>query len=242
MGPVTGSSDATRHIDGIDPHPLLEAEQLCAIRFFGELDDEGWQVPTACPGWRRRDMLAHLASSEDYNLSTLDGTREAFIANGVAAGAHDLDSFNDWGVRIRSDRSYAGLLEELSEKSAATRSGLRERGDGEIDTMAGPYPARLQAFHLAFEAAIHNDDMDVPVPESERPQRDRWRAATVRFMLAEASSPVELSADDGGTRVRASKTGEEAVFDDADLIRAASGRLRERAQRYPPALVEALRL
>lgn len=239
---MTGSSDATRHVEGTDPHPLLEEEQLRAIRFFGQLDDKGWHVPTACPGWRRREMLAHLASSEDYNLSTLDGTREEYVAKAVAAGAHDLDSFNDWGVRLRANRSPTEILAELSEKSARSRLGLRERGMGEVDTMVGPYPARLQAFHLAFEAAIHNDDMGVPVSDSERSQRDGWRAAVVRFMLEEASSPVELFTAEEGTRVRASKTGDEAVFDDADLISAASGRLRERAERYPPALVEALRL
>jgi uncharacterized protein (TIGR03083 family) len=231
---------ATRHVAGIDPHPLLEAEDQRAIDFFDGLDAAAWEMPTDCPGWRRREMLAHLAGAQDYNLSTLDGTRNEFIARGIAAGAHDLDSFNDWMVRERAQRSTDELREELRTKTAATRRGLRQRGDGDLDTMAGPYPARLQAFHLAFESAIHNDDMSVPVADADRADRDRWRAAATRFMIVEAGRPVDLEALDGATRVRSRDTGEEAVLDDADLIRAWSGRLRDRAAGYPASIVEGL--
>jgi hypothetical protein len=185
-------------------------------------------------------MAAHLSSSEDYNLSTLDGSREAYIAAGVAAGAHDLASFNDWGVRTRAEWPATAVVDEMREKSALTRAGLRERGDREIDTMAGSYPARLQAFHLAFEAAIHNDDMDVPIDDSEQVTRDTWRAAVARFMLVEEGRPVELGAVAGGTRVRHVGTGDEATLTDADLVRAASGRLGDRAARYPRSVVEGL--
>jgi uncharacterized protein (TIGR03083 family) len=231
---------ATRHVAGIDPHPLLEAEDQRAVDFFEGLDDAGWEVPTDCPGWRRREMIAHLAGAQDYNLSTLDGTRSEFVAKGIAAGAHDLDSFNDWMIRERAQRSTDELREEMRTKTAATRSGLRQRGDDEIDTMAGPYSARLQAFHLAFESAIHNDDMGVPVPDAERAERDRWRAAATRFMIVEADRPIDLETLDGATRVRSRSTGEVAVLDDADLIRAWSGRLRDRATRYPPSIVAGL--
>ena len=71
---------ATRHVAGVDPHPLLEAEDQRALDFFDGLDAAAWEVPTDCPGWRRREMLAHLAGAQDYNLSTLDGTRSEFIA------------------------------------------------------------------------------------------------------------------------------------------------------------------
>ena len=231
---------ATRHVAGIDPHPLLEAEDQRALDFFDGLGDAGWEVPTDCPGWRRRDMLAHLGGSQDYNLSTLDGTRSDLVARAAAAGATDLDSFNDWTIRERAQRSTTELREEMRTKTAATRRGLHARGDDDIDTLVGPYSARLQAFHLAFESAIHNDDMDVPVAEAERAERDRWRAAVARFMIVEADRPVDLEVVDGATQVRSRSTGEEAVVDDADLIRAWSGRLRDRAARYPASIVEGL--
>jgi uncharacterized protein (TIGR03083 family) len=238
---VSDAATAARHVEGIDPYALLEVEQARAVDFLRGLDADGWLVPTACPGWRRREMAAHLAGGEDYNRSTMDGTRQAFVAEGVAAGAHDLDSFNDWGVRRRAERSAAAVLDELREKCATTLHDIRARDGSDLDTMAGPYPARLQAFHLAFESAIHNDDMDVPVDSAECAARDRWRAATARFFVDEYKRPIEVERVDGGTRVRHSTTGDEVVLDDADMVRACSGRLRERAAGYPQAIVEALR-
>jgi uncharacterized protein (TIGR03083 family) len=237
---IRAMADAARHVEGLDAYALLEAEQLRALDFFAGLDEAGWERSTACPGWRRREMVAHLAFGEEYNRATLDATREQFIAHGVAAGAHDLDSFNDWGVRIRADRDTAAVLDEFRTNSAATRRDLRARGDRDIDSMAGPYPPRLQGFHLAFESAIHNDDMDVPVEDAGRAARDAWRAATARFMLEEESRQVTLEVVDGGTRVVAAGSAEEAVLPDEDLVRACSGRLRERADRYPRAVVEAI--
>jgi uncharacterized protein (TIGR03083 family) len=234
-------ADAARHVEGLDPYALLEAEQLRSLDFFAGLDEAGWAQPTACPGWRRRDMVAHFAFGEEYNRATLDATREQFLAHGVAAGAHDLDSFNDWGVRTRADRDTAAILDEFRTNSAATRRDLSARGDRDLDSMAGPYPPRLQGFHLAFESAIHNDDMGVPVDAADRAARDAWRAATARFMLEEENRPVTLEAVDGGTRVHATGSAEEATLPDEDLVRACSGRLRERAGLYPSAVVEAIR-
>ncbi len=233
--------DPARHVEHLDPHPLLETEQLRAIAFLEGLDHGGWEVSTACPGWRRRELAAHLAASEDYNRSTLDATRSAFIAEGTAAGAHDLDSFNAWGVRRHAERSASEVVDELRGKSAAVRRDLRDRGDGDLDTMAGAYSARLQAFHLAFESAIHNDDMDVPVAAAEQAGRDAWRAAVARFMIEEAARHVVLEVLDGRTHVHNTDSGAEATLVDADLVKAASGRLRDREALYPPSVVAALR-
>jgi uncharacterized protein (TIGR03083 family) len=241
MRAVSSKPAAARHVESLDPYALLEVEQRRAVDFLRGLDEAGWDVPTACPGWRRREMAAHLAGGEDYNRSTIDGTREQFVAEGVAAGAHDLDSFNDWGVRRRADRSTGEVLDELDQKSSATLRGLRDRDGSDLDTMAGPYSAGLQAFHLAFESAIHNDDMDVPIDSSDRAARDAWRAAVSRFMIEEAGRPLELEVVDGSTRVRNTSTGDEAILDDDDLVRAVAGRLRDRAARYPQAVVEVLR-
>jgi len=59
-------------------------------------------------------------------------------------------------------------------------------------------------------------------------------------MIVEAGRPVDLETLDGATRVRSRDSGEEAVLDDADLIRAWSGRLRDRAAGYPASIVEGL--
>lgn len=88
--------------------------------------------------------------------------------------------------------------------------------------MVGPYPARLQALHIASELATHADDAGVPVEPAEAADRLAWRAAVSRFALAEADRPVSVEAHDGDNRVRAGD--EEVVLSDADLVEAVAAR------------------
>ena len=56
---------------------------------------------------------------------------------------------------------------------AANRDGFRARDGGDVDSSVGAYPARWQAFHLAFELATHADDVGVPVADAEEARRAR---------------------------------------------------------------------
>src|SRR5438445_412897 len=133
----------------LDPFDLMDAEGRRLEGFFATLDGDDWLRPTRCAGWRRRELLAHLAASEEYNRATLDGSLADFLARGTAAGATDLESFNDWGVRSRAERTPEELLEEWRQTSTSNRHAMRELGwDGTLQTAgAGPYPAGRQAIH-----------------------------------------------------------------------------------------------
>jgi uncharacterized protein (TIGR03083 family) len=221
--------------EGVDPLALLDTEQDRVERFLAGLDAAGWEVPTACAGWRRREMVAHLAGGEVYNRACLDDALAALFAEAGAAGVSDVDSFNAWQVRLREDRPAADVLAEWRAAAADVRARLRERGlEGTIPTMVGPYPVGPQAFHLAFEAAIHGDDMDIPVAASEAGSRRAWMAAFCAWSLAEEGRPVEVTREDGGVRVRSTEDGAEARLDDAALIAHFAGR------RLDPSLPESL--
>ena len=214
----------------LDPFDLMDAEGRRLDGFFATLDGDDWLRPTRCAGWRRRELLAHLAASEDYNRATIDGSLAEFLARGTAAGAADLDGFNDWGVRVRAERSPEELLAEWREASTANRRGLRVLGwDGTLQTAgAGPYPAGRQALHLAQEFAIHADDMGVPVADGERRLRGEWQARFARFTLREYGRDVEVESDGAGmNRVRGG--GAEVSIDDEGLVTACSGRLPDDA-------------
>jgi len=227
--------------DGIDPFDLLDTEQERLDRFFSSLDDAGWQTPTACAGWRRREMVAHMAGGELYNRICLDGDLAPLFAEASVAGATDVDSFNAWQVRIRQGQSGEAVLDEWRRAAADVRRRLRERGrDGVLITMVGPYPVGPQAFHLAFEAGIHGDDMDVPVAAVDRSGRHAWMARFCAWNLEEEGRPVALTRDAGRTHARHTDDGAEATLDDGTLIAHFAGRRHDPSLR--PSLARALRL
>lgn len=210
-------------LEGLDPYPLLDREAIRLGAFFSAMHGDDWDRPSRCPGWRVRDVLAHLAGTERYHHACLDDTLDVLLAEAAAAGASDLDSFNAWGVA-----AYAGAPPEkvFGEWWAATRETLhrlRSRDGGTMTTMWPAYPVRLQAFHVAAELATHADDVGVPETTWEHAGRAAWRARVAYFALAEAHRPVALRP--AGDSWLAEAEGVEAVLSAADLVDAADGRL-----------------
>ncbi|GAA4221077.1 hypothetical protein GCM10023075_08620 [Streptosporangium album] len=146
-----------------------------------------------------RDVLAHLAGEELYNHACLDGDLKGFSATlereGVTGG---YNGFNDWCVRRRRDVPVEEVLWEWRRANGETRERMRALGrDAELQTMAGPYPVGLQAFHYDSEYAAHADDVGAPVPDGEADERARWRAEVATFVLGEQDSKaqVEMTAE-----------------------------------------------
>lgn len=222
----------------LDPFTLLDVEQDRLDRHLAGLDEAGWQRPTRCAGWTCREMVAHLAGGEDYNLATLEDGVGTLFEEASRHGVKDVTTFNDWSVRRRADRSAADVLAEWRVSAARVRAGLRERGDdGVLSTMVGPYPARLQAFHLAFEAAVHADDMQAVVAPEEREGRTRWMARWGRFAVAEGDRAATIAAAGEG-RWTVTAADETVEMDDATLADAVAGRLGD--GRVPAGVVAVL--
>lgn len=226
----------------LHPFDILDAEAHRVDGFFATLDGDDWLRPTRCAGWRRRELLAHLAASEHYNRATIDGTVAELMEQGQQAGVSGLDGFNQWGVDQRAGRTPGELLEEWRTLSSENRRRMRELGwDGTLQTAgAGPYPAGLQAFHLAQEFAVHADDMSVPVADGERRLRGDWQARFARFTLHEYGKPVEVESDGAGMN-RVSGAGLEIALDDEGLVDACSARLPDGAP-VPQQLRDLLRV
>ena len=213
-----------------DPFDLLDREFERLDGYLATLEGDDWLEPTRCEGWRRRELLAHLASSEGYNRATIDGTVGEFMAQGAAAGATDLASFNNVGVHQLDHTAPQELLQLWRERSGRNRRDLRAMGwDGVLQTAgAGPYPAGRQALHLAQEFAIHADDMGMPLSDAEREFRRTWQPRFARFTLREYGKAVEVESDGrGGNRLRGD--GAETTLDDDTLVAVCSARLPQGA-------------
>ncbi|MCU1344808.1 MAG: hypothetical protein JWL70_1074 [Acidimicrobiia bacterium] len=207
----------------LDPYVLLYDERTRLDNFFGSRQDHDWDAPTRCEGWALRDLLAHLAASEEYNQACLEDSVPSFLEQQGARGATDLDSINGLGVSDRAGRSPAEVLEEWRTATTRTHRGLRHRDGQLLNTAAGPYPARLQAFHLAAELATHADDAGVAETDDERPGRVDWRAKFSRFVLAEEKHGLRVSSDSGRTHVIGADF--TVTLDDAVLVEAVAARL-----------------
>jgi len=191
-----------RDLHDLDPYDLMDAEAARLDAYFSGLGEADWAKPSRCEGWSVRDLLAHLASSEDYNHASLEGTVGEFLAAWGEKGATDLTTANEIGIRALDDRSTDQLIADWRVSNALTRAKLRERDGDDIDTSVGPYPARWQAFHLAFELAVHADDVGVPVAPAEAGARVAWEAAFGRFALKELDKDLNFEAANGTTHVQ----------------------------------------
>jgi uncharacterized protein (TIGR03083 family) len=207
---------------GLDPYDLMATEADRLDRYFTGLDDAAWSRASRCDGWTVRDLLAHLAASEDYNGACLDGTVGAFLASMGERGVTDLASANEVGIRDLDGVATPELLAAWRTRATANREAFRARDGGDVDSSVGAYPARWQAFHLAFELAIHADDVGAPVADSEAAARTRWLAQFGRFALKETKPDTETEAHDGRTRVRGGAV--DVDLPDSEFVRAAAGR------------------
>ena len=210
-------------LQGLDPYDVMQAEANRLEVFFSGLDDATWSRASRCEGWSVRDVLAHLLASEQYNTASLEGTVGDFLASLGARGATDLSSANALGIRDLDGESTAQIIEAWRAANTRVREGLRNRDGGDVDTSVGAYAARWQAFHLAFELAVHADDVGVPVTAAEEPARTAWQVQFSRFALKELDKDLEINSANGSTQVRGS--GIDVELPDAVFVQAAAARL-----------------
>jgi uncharacterized protein (TIGR03083 family) len=208
---------------GLDPYDLMATEGARLDRFFTTAGADEWAKPSRCAGWSVRDLLAHLAASEDYNQACLDGTVQQFLADMGAKGATDLASANEIGIRSLDDRTPEGILETWKTRSTQNREAFRARDGGDVDSSVGAYPARWQAFHLAFELATHADDVSVPVTTDEAVPRNAWQARFGRFAIKELKPDLTIEADGGRTHVKGE--GVDIQLPDEQFVQAVAARL-----------------
>jgi uncharacterized protein (TIGR03083 family) len=221
---------------GLDPVDLMAAEAARIEAHLDALPADEWLRPSRCEGWTVRDVVAHLAASETYHHACLDGEVSALFETMATNGVNSIDEFNAVGIAEFDGVADAEVLRLFMAADDDTRRRFRERGDGDVDTSVGLYPARWQAFHLAGELATHADDMFVPVPDGEAAARRDWRARFSRFSVQEAKPDVVLDVDDGRTRVR--NDGIDVELGEDELVAAVAG--RGASLGVPPAVGAAL--
>ena len=175
-----------------DPFPAYDAEIRRLRRHLHGLDPAGWRRKSHCAGWSVKDVVAHLCTDELYNEACLDETL------GELAFPGSLNAWNEHGVRQRRHLTPAEVLAEWERRQKRVRRAWRRIGvRGKVPTSVGPYPLRLQVWHLAREYAIHADDIELPVPARSKAARARWRIDFGLFAAEEEGETVSARVRDG---------------------------------------------
>src|SRR5438093_5822093 len=180
-----------------NPFPVYDREISRLRAHLGGLKDARWSARSHCRGWSVKDIVAHLSTDEVYNQACLDGALKQLPFGG------GLNGWNGRGVRIRRNMSPLETRQEWEARQERVRRAWGAIGvNGRIPTSVGPYPLRLQVWHLAQEYAIHADDIEVPMSAHGRQAQLRWRAAFGPFAAVEYGEPVEAQLDANRVRVR----------------------------------------
>ena len=151
-----------------------------------------------CLGWSVKDVVAHLSTDEVYNQACLDDVLDQLPS--VGGG---LTGWNARGVRVRRAMPPIEVLQEWEARQERVRRAWGALGlEARLQTSAGPYPLRLEIWHLAREYAIHADDIEVPMTARERQAQLRWRVAFGLFAAREEGEPVDAEVEREWVRLR----------------------------------------
>ncbi|WP_377273241.1 maleylpyruvate isomerase family mycothiol-dependent enzyme [Peterkaempfera sp. SMS 1(5)a] len=150
-----------------------------------EVDDEQWELPSACAGWRVIDVVAHLAAlaSEAVDPPPPDPSLPK-----------NRERYHDLRVDQRRPWSHTQVLDEWR-RSTPRQLDLLEAGqeppaaDEPVEVPGlGTYPRHLLANTMAFNVFCHlRNDMlapDGPLPFAMPEPTDAEVAPAVDFMLA----------------------------------------------------------
>jgi hypothetical protein len=95
------------------------------------------------------------------------------------------------------------VLQEWEARQERVRRAWGALGLGaRIETSVGPYPLRLEVWHLAREYAIHADDIEVPMTPRERQAQLRWRVAFGLFAAHEEGEAIDAEVQGDRVEVR----------------------------------------
>jgi uncharacterized protein (TIGR03083 family) len=211
-----------------DPLPAYDREIRRLRAHLQSLDQGGWSTRSHCRGWTVKDVVAHLSTDEVYNQACLDDTLDR-----LPAASGGLNGWNARGVRVRRAMPPLEVLQEWEARQERVRRTWGALGlDARIETSVGPYPLRLEIWHLAREYAIHADDIEVPMTPRERQAQLRWRVAFGLYAAHEEGEPVDAEVD--GDRVELQKRGRRYDLDFETFVAYLTNRpqqLKDPAQR-----------
>ena len=196
------------------------AEREALGRTIQYTPPEVWPGESVSPGWRNRDIVAHLASHEVAAATILGGESAAEFEEFVKAQDGEpfqLDTFNEWTVRRRAEEPFRSVVSEWGRAAdlflaRASKIPPEEWTTRKVPWVAGEIGVSYLIQTRVMEWWLHGEDLlagaDLP-SRFEHPPIFCVNDLAVRMIpyalgLAGLSFPnrsvrVELTAAGGGT-------------------------------------------
>lgn len=183
-----------------------------ALALLAEVPEQEWDTPTDLPGWRVRDVAAHLAHLEHL----LAGGEHEDVEIGTPEHVSSpMDTFTEQGIVARRGFGKAALIDQLRAAVAVRRADLAAAPP---TSAAAPAPGLFGAIGWDTRTLLKNRPLDVWMHEQDirravhRPGNTHTAAArhTVEYLAgnlgyvvgkrvgAPAGTSVVLEVDDAG--------------------------------------------
>lgn len=176
----------------------LVAEQQALDQYLQTLREREWKTPTPPGGWDVRDQVSHLASTDDFAYSALEGDKARFRD----IGDGDVDAFNQIGVESGRNLRPQEVIEWWRATRARMVDSLSRKDPSErIAWLVGSMSAKSFATARLTETWAHGldvhhafDDEPKDTPRLRHVAWLGWKTLQYAFEKAgeEYSEPIRL--------------------------------------------------
>ena len=166
----------------VDRLKALTGEREAAIELLSALSAEQWGMPSRCPGWTVKDVVAHMAASA-HGLFT------PWVLSMMRT--KDAERHNDADVVKRQQWAPAKVLHEYvtwTGRAALAHRAMQQPGIKSIPIKLGElgsYPSNLITSAIVFDTYLHmRFDIATALGLSMTPSQPNTLAVTLEWMMA----------------------------------------------------------
>jgi uncharacterized protein (TIGR03083 family) len=156
---------------------IAQAERSRLGRTIQYATPDVWPADSVCPGWRNRDIVAHLAAQDTAAAQLLAGEAATEFDAFREANGGDLwvAGFNEWAVKVREDILDRQLLGDWGRAADAFLTLASKLDDDEwrarrVDWVAGEIGVRYLVQSRVIEWWLHGEDIRQGSALEENPQ------------------------------------------------------------------------
>lgn len=129
-----------------------------ASELFEQLREDDINLPTDCPGWSVRDVVAHLAHIEAVLAGLVPDTD---ASGGASSGSQVTSQYTERGIQQRRELPFSELVKEFNDAVQLRQVQLADISDD------GPTPDTPGGVDWSWETLLRNRVIDVWVHDQD---------------------------------------------------------------------------
>lgn len=171
---------------------------------LGHLDEVAWSAPTRLPGWRVKELYAHVARGVDTLAVLLDSPATGMVVDvpdaagyfaRVPSGPAGAAQVARTAIRFAADTKPAALRERFGRRGPETLTAATAAGPHTVlASIAGPIHLHAYVITRIVEATVHHLDLQHALDIDERlPELAVRRTVQTLTQLTPAVPFIELA-------------------------------------------------